>query len=79
MKKIFSLIVIAAAVAMVSCCGNKKAATEVEATEVEATTEVVEEAACCEKCDSCCEKCEAAETTEEVVEEAAAETVEEAK
>lgn len=78
MKKIFSLIVIVAAVAMVSCCGNKKAATEVEATEVEAT-EVVEEAACCEKCDSCCEKCEAAEATEEVVEEAAAETVEEAK
>ena len=79
MKKIFSLIVIVAAVAMVSCCGNKKAATEVEAAEVEATEVVEEAAACCEKCDSCCEKCEAAEATEEVVEEAAAETVAEAK
>lgn len=65
MKKIFSFVVVLAAVAMVGCAGNanKKAAEAAaeETTVVEAAAEG--EAACegCEKCDSAaCEKCEAA-------------------
>ena len=60
MKKIFSLVIVLAAVAMVSCGGNanKKAAAEAAATEAAATVE----AAACEKCDStaacCAEKCD---------------------
>lgn len=73
MKKIFSCVIVLAAVAMVSCCGNsnKKAAegAAVEATAVEATDAC---AGCAEKCDStaacdkadstatCCESTEAA-------------------
>lgn len=69
MKKVYSLIVVLAAAAMVSCAGNanKNAAVETEATET--VTEVVAEPAaacdstkcCCEECDSTkCEKAEGA-------------------
>ena len=67
MKKIFSFVVVMAAVAMVSCCGNSnKKAAEGEATEAAACTECTEkcdstEACCAEKCDStkdCAEKAE---------------------
>lgn len=63
MKKIFSLMIVLAAVAMVSCCGNKKTNAEAETV----ATEVVDEAAasCCEKKDSCCgEKCDSCTCTE---------------
>ena len=59
MKKIFSFVIVLAAVAMVSCGGNttKKAAeTEAAATEAVAAP-AGEAAACAEKCDStaaCC-------------------------
>lgn len=77
MKKIFSFVIVLAAVAMVGCCGNsnKKAA---DATEAAATEAAAPEAKCegctVEECDSttCCEA--AAETTD-----AAAETTEAAK
>ncbi|MEG1612156.1 MAG: hypothetical protein RRZ83_04070 [Alistipes sp.] len=47
MKKILSIVVVLAAVTMVSCCGNAKTA---EAAETETVaTEVV-----CEPTDSCC-------------------------
>ncbi len=59
MKKIFSMMIVAAAVAMVSCGGAQKPAAEAE---VEATPAATE---CCEKCDSAaCEKCEAAPAEE---------------
>lgn len=71
MKKIFSFVVVLAAVAMVGCCGNSnKKAAEGEA-EAAAATEAVCEG-CTEECDSAatcdkpCENCDkAAETTEE--------------
>ncbi len=73
MKKIFSLVIVLAAVAMVSCGGNanKKAAAEAAATEAAAT----EASVCTEECDSTA-ACEQADTT---ACEAAAETVEAAK
>lgn len=75
MKKIFSFVVVMAAVAMVSCCGNSNKKTAdgeaaaVATTEASACTECTEkcdseEACCAEKCDStkdcCAEKAEAA-------------------
>ncbi len=59
MKKIFSFVVVLAAVAMVSCCGNsnKNAAAEAEATEAAASCE-----GCTEKCDSTA-ACAQADTT----------------
>ena len=74
MKKIFSLVIVLAAVAMVSCGGNankKAAATDAAATEAAAT----EASACTEECDSTA-ACEQADST---ATEAAAETVEAAK
>lgn len=67
MKKIFSFVIVVAAVAMVGCCGNtNKKAAEGEAAAV--ATEVSACAGCTEKCDaekaceaekSCCaEKCD---------------------
>lgn len=65
MKKIFSMMIVAA-VAMVSCGGAQKPAAEAE---VEATPAATE---CCEKCDSAaCEKCEAAPAEEAAATEAA--------
>lgn len=68
MKKIFSFVIVLAAVAMVSCGGNttKKAAeTEAAATEAVAAP-ASEAAACAEKCDSTacanCEKCDSTKT-----------------
>ena len=70
MKKIFSFVIVLAAVAMVSCGGNttKKAAeTEAAATEAVAAPEKCDSTACanCEKCDStktcCAEKAAEAE------------------
>lgn len=64
MKKIFSSVIVLAAVAMVGCAGNpNKKAAEVE---VEATEVVSAEAQCCEKCDStecadCTQECAKAE------------------
>lgn len=71
MKKIFSFVIVLAAVAMVSCGGNanKNAAAEEAATEASACE------ACTEKCDSTA-ACEQADST---ATEAAAETVEAAK
>lgn len=67
MKKIFSFVIVLAAVAMVSCGGNAQPA----ATETEVATEVVTEtvaqcdSTCAEKCDStkaaCCETAAPAE------------------
>lgn len=59
MKKIFSSVIVLAAVAMVGCAGNpNKKAAEVEV--------VAAEAQCCEKCDStecadCTQECAKAE------------------
>lgn len=75
MKKIFSFVVVLAAVAMVGCCGNSnKKAADAAATEAVATDAAATEAACegcTEECDSTanCEKAaaaaaETAETTE---------------
>ena len=77
MKKIFSLVIVLAAVAMVSCGGNanKKAAAEAAATEA-AATEASACEGCAEKCDSTAACCEQADST---AAEAAAETVEAAK
>lgn len=50
MKKFFTFIVIVAAVAMVSCCGNTQKSAEVVETEVVATE-------CCDKCDSVATEC----------------------
>mgnify|MGYP003243944031 CR=1 FL=1 len=63
MKKIFSFVVVMAAVAMVSCCGNSnKKAAEGEAAAAAATTEAAACTECTEKCDSteacCAEKCD---------------------
>ena len=63
MKKIFSFVVVMAAVAMVSCCGNSnKKAAEGEAPAAPATTEAAACTECTEKCDSteacCAEKCD---------------------
>ena len=62
MKKIFSFVVVMAAVAMVSCCGNSnKKAAEGEAAAAAATTEAAACTECTEKCDStkdCAEKAE---------------------
>lgn len=67
MKKIFSFVVVLAAVAMVGCCGNSnKKAADAVATEAVATEAACE--GCTEECDSTanCEKAAAAaaETTE---------------
>lgn len=53
MKKFYSFLIVAAAVAMVGCCGNanKTAAAEADAAAVEAC-----ENACCDKADSTCTK-----------------------
>jgi len=83
MKKFFSLMIVLAAVAMVSCGGNKKANAEAEAT---ATEVVAEETTCCEKsdsctcdeCDGCCEKCDSC-TCDKCAEAAAEAPAEEAK
>lgn len=70
MKKIFSFVVVLAAVSMVSCCGNGN--------------KNEEKAACCEgeavECaEGCCKEacCEAAEAVEGEVAEATAEVAEE--
>ena len=70
MKKIFTLAVLFAAVAMVACGGqNKKANNAEEQVAVECAAENCEE--CAEK--ACCEECaEAAETVEVVEAEAEA-------
>lgn len=70
MKKIFSFVIVLAAVAMVGCCGNqnKKAAEGAAACEqCENAAECNEQKACCEEADStkCCEKCEKAEACKE--------------
>lgn len=50
MKKIYALIVVAAAAGMVSCAGNANKPAEGE----QAATEVtVEEKSCCEECTEC--------------------------
>lgn len=77
MKKIFSFVVILAAVAMVGCCGNsnKKAAETVEATVVEAAAPATESA-----CEGCTEKCDSTATCEGAAEATeATETAEAAK
>jgi hypothetical protein len=70
MKKIFSFVVVLAAVAMVGCAGNsgKKAAAEVEAQ----ATEAAACAECTEKCDStvCAEECDSTKTAVAVEETA---------
>ncbi|MEG2366006.1 MAG: hypothetical protein RSB29_04545 [Alistipes sp.] len=48
MKKILSIVVVLAAVTMVSCCGNSNKTAEAATTEA-AATEVP-----CEQADSCC-------------------------
>ena len=63
MKKIFSFVVVMAAVAMVSCFGNSnKKAAEGEAAASGASTEAAACTECTEKCDSteacCAEKCD---------------------
>ena len=67
MKKIFSFVIVLAAVAMVGCCGNanKKAAAEAAATEA-AATETSACEACTEKCDStaACEQADSPATVE---------------
>ena len=77
MKKIFTLAVLFAAVAMVACGGQTKKANNVEAeAAVECTAECCEceecaEKACCEECTEvkeCCECAECAEAPAEVVE-----------
>lgn len=74
MKKIFSFVVVLAAVAMVGCAGNsnKKAA------EAQAGETVIEAAACdkCEgectgKCEECTEKCDKCEKCAECKKEGA--------
>lgn len=74
MKKIFSFVIVLAAVAMVGCCGNsnKKAA---DGTAAVAATEASACAGCTAKCDkteSCCgeskceeSKCEKADSTKD--------------
>ncbi len=55
MKKFYSFLIVAAAVAMVSCCGNANktaAAAEAEGAAVEACDK-----ACCDKADSCKKEC----------------------
>ncbi len=73
MKKVFTLMVVFAAVAMVSCAGNKaKKEAEAAATEVVATEETPAEA-CCENAENCekeCPKEAAAEVAAEVAPEA---------
>lgn len=68
MKKIFSFVIVLAAVAMVGCCGNSnKKAAEAAATEAVATEAAAAESACAgctEKCDSTTTCEAAAETTE---------------
>ena len=69
MKKIFSFVVVMAAVAMVSCCGNSnKKAAQGEAAAVDAKCDAEacdsSKSCCAEKCDStkscCAEKAEGA-------------------
>ena len=76
MKKIFTLAVLFAAVAMVACGGQTKKANNVEAeAAVECTAECCEceecaEKACCEECTEvkeCCDCAECVETPAEVV------------
>lgn len=57
MKKIFSFVIVLAAVTMVGCCGNStpKAAEAAEATAVETVAPAAvatDSTACAEKCDS---------------------------
>ena len=75
MKKIFTLAVLFAAVAMVACGGqNKKANNAEEQVAVECAAECCEECAekaCCEECTEvkeCCDCAECVETTAAVVE-----------
>lgn len=76
MKKIFSFVIVLAAVAMVSCGGNanKKAAADAAATEAAAT-----EASACDECTEKCDSTAACEQADSTATEAAAETVEAAK
>ena len=67
MKKIFSFVIVLAAVTMVGCCGNSnKKAAEATATEAACCAEKCDstEACCAEKCDSACcaEKCDSTKT-----------------
>lgn len=78
MKKIFTLAVLFAAVAMVACGGqNKKANNAEEQVAVECTAENCEE--CAEKacCEECAEAAEAVETVEVVEAEACCEECQE--
>lgn len=76
MKKIFSFVIVLAAVAMVSCGGNanKNAAAEEAATEAAAT-----EASACDSCTEKCDSTAACAQADSLATEAAAETVEAAK
>lgn len=75
MKKIFSFVIVLAAVAMVGCCGNTtKKAAEVEAAATEAVAAPACEGACAEKCDSAaCAACEKCDSTKACCAEKAAE------
>lgn len=71
MKKFYSFLIVAAAVAMVSCAGNANKSADAEAVE-EVAVEACE--ACCEKADSaCCEKACCQEEAAEAAAEAQAE------
>lgn len=72
MKKIFSLMVIVAALAMVGCCGNNGKKAAVCEAAVTQTVEAAPEAACetvvecTDTCDSvACDKCEKSENCEQ--------------
>ena len=67
MKKVFSFVIVLAAVAMVSCGGNAQSAPAEAEVATEVVTETVEQcdSTCAEKCDStkaaCCETAAPAE------------------
>ena len=65
MKKLFTLMVVVAAMAMVGCCGNKAKKAEAEA----AAVECCEEKECCGECEGeCCAEGETAEAEGEAAE-----------
>lgn len=75
MKKIFTLAVLFAAVAMVACGGQTKKANNAEAEAAVECCEECAEKACCEECTEVKECCDCTECTEAPAEVVEAEVV----